>query len=57
MPRVCNSEDAKVEVDAIRKERYLLIRLRELLIQERARLSGDVDYSRVHLALSNTSKS
>ena len=38
MSRVCNVEDAKVEIDALRKERALLLRLRSLLESERHRL-------------------
>lgn len=36
--RVTNAEDAKGEIEALRKERSLLLRLRSLIANERDRL-------------------
>jgi hypothetical protein len=40
MPRVNNVEDAKMEIDALLKERSLLRRLRVIVADEVKRLSG-----------------
>lgn len=54
MPKVTNSEDAKVELDAIQKERYLLKRLRDLLLQERDRLLRESNLSTLSITYMDT---
>ena len=40
MPRVRSAEDARLEIEALRREKVLLSRLREVLARERDRLGG-----------------
>ncbi len=49
MARVRNADDARLEIDALRKERALLIRLRNVLARERHRSSGSVKTETDHL--------
>lgn len=42
MPRVRNADDARLEIDALRKERVLMMRLRQVLARERQRISANV---------------
>ena len=40
MPRVRSADDARLEIEALRREKVLLSRLRELLARERDRIGG-----------------
>jgi len=40
MPRVRSADDARLEIEAVRREKVLLSRLREVLARERDRLGA-----------------